>query len=698
MMHAGAKVATTRFRLASAFLSLLAMASACGDSGHAADDADGSNEGGAGGDGAGGTGAESASGGAGGVGAEGGGAGAGRGGSAAATSGTGGSDADGGEPTGGSGANGGSAGSSGSAGSGGNGGSAGSSITFDDTYRGGFCAERWCWSTHLPQGNTIQELFSSEAIGVWASTDGSSLLRWNGSEWEQLALPGRGYPEVWGTSEDDLYVGIGQDFYHLQNGTVTRIELDGIDWTITQVSGTAPDDVWVATQGAFHFDGTDFSRVPMLPSSGAFEDLLAVARDRVWFVGPTTSGHGLGFWDGVDYSVIAPGITTPLLYLDGDVWYGTGAGIMRGNELDGFVEVPAVTGGGALFGTARDDVYDIESGTLFHFDGNDWTSLASGTDTDGAIQYDGTSYRRGEAFTGGRWGRLFRVTDGVVEPTTQTIPDLVRQNITSVWSDGSRVYAVGPGLLELDASGATDVWEALPGPAADFYPQAIWGSAPDDIWLVGSGERIYHFDGNEVIEIPNDDPAGTSLSDIHGSGPGDVWAVGTGGKAKHYDGMAWVAVTTASVSDIDDVWVAPDGNAWAVGENGIVMRYTPGEGWQDELDVTVSTVQWTAVTGSSSTDVWIAGYHNEMAHWDGAEWSFEEGSGYASGHVRKLWALAPDDIWGASDFGAFIHYDGATWRLLETRTRPSFTGLWVGANGEGWAVGEYGAIVHRRAD
>jgi hypothetical protein len=360
--------------------------------------------------------------------------------------------------------------------------------------------------------------------------------------------------------------------------------------------------------------------------------------------------------------------------------------------------VPSVTAGRHLFGTAPDDVYDVESGELWHFDGDDWTRLFTSADTDRTAQYDGTSYREGEAWTGGQLGRLFRVTGGVVEPTTAPIPDLLRQSLTSVWSDGERVYAVGPALLELDETGDTDVWRELPGAGTSFYPQAIWGSAPDDIWLVGSGERIYHFDGSEVVEIPNDAPAGTSFSDIHGSGPDDVWAVGTNGKAKHYDGMSWVEVTTASVSDIDDVWVAPDGNAWAVGENGIVMRYTPGEGWDDELDVTVSTVQWKAVTGTSSSDVWIAGYHNEMAHFDGQEWSFEEGSGYASGHVRKLWALAPDDIWGASDFGIIVHYDGESWRALETRTRPTFTGLWVGADGEGWAVGEYGAIVHRLPD
>jgi hypothetical protein len=690
-------ILTTQGRFVALF-ALLVVAASCGKNESDGADESGDEEGGAAGDGAGGTSAGSGRGGVGGDGATSGNAGTGAAENGGASSGTGGAaGSDGGEPAGGDAGSGGSAGSAGGGASGGSAGSAGSGITFDEVYRGGFCAERWCWSTHLPQGNAIRELFSSEAIGVWASTDGPSLLRWNGDAWEQLALPGRGYGEVWGTARDDLYVAVGQQLWHLTGDAATPITLEGIDYAIMAISGTGPNDVWIATGGAFHFDGVRFGRVLEVPVVGNFADVLAVAPDRVWFLW-TTTGGGLGFFDGVDYSIIAPGITSPPLSVGDEIWYGTGSVLMRGNEIDGFAEVPSVTAGRHLFGTAPDDVYDVESGELWHFDGDDWTRLFTSADTDRTAQYDGTSYREGEAWTGGQLGRLFRVTDGVVEPTTAPIPDDMRQTLTSVWSDGDRVYAVGPALLELDASGDTDVWRELPGVGTSFYPQAIWGSAPDDIWLVGSGERIYHFDGSEVVEIPNDNPAGTSFSDIHGSGPDDIWAVGTNGKAKHYDGMSWVEVTTASVSDIDDIWVAPDGNAWAVGENGIVMRYTPGEGWDDELDVTVSTVQWKAVTGTSSSDVWIAGYHNQMAHFDGEEWSFEDGSGYASGHVRKLWALAPDDIWGASDYGIIVHYDGDVWRALETRTRPSFTGLWVGADGEGWAVGEYGAIVHRLPD
>jgi hypothetical protein len=698
-------VVRRRYRLAAALVAPLALGVACGGSERAKDDDDPGVGGATAGSARGGTSGGTVTGGAG-TSSGGSGAGGDSGGKSGGASGAAAGEGGVGEPTGGSAGSGGSGGTGGGAGSGDSGGlsgsagvsgSAGSGIGVGEEHRGGFCAERWCWSTHLPQGNAIRELFSSEAIGVWASTDGSSLLRWNGAGWERVALPGRGYPKVWGSSPDDIFVGIGQDFWHLRGDSAERRTLEGTDYSITAISGTGPEDVWVAADGAFLFDGTGFARVLGVPVVGALVDLLVVGPNRVWLVGPT-SGHGVGYWNGTDYSIIAPGVTNPLLFVDGEIWYGTGTAIMHGNEVDGFAEVPATTGGRRLFGTASDDIYDIEDGVIWHFDGDEWTDLTMGTGTDGSAQADGTSYQRGEAFTGGRWGRLFRVDDGVIEPTTQSIPELLRQDITRVWSDGSRVYAVGPALLELDASGESDVWEALPGPSADFYPQAIWGSAPDDIWLVGSGERIYHFDGSDVVEIPNDSPAGTIFSDIHGSGPDDIWAVGTNGKAKHYDGMAWVTVTTASVSDIDDVWVAPDGNAWAVGENGIVMRYTPGSGWDDELDVTVSTVQWKAVAGTSSSDVWIAGYHNQMAHFDGTEWSFDEGSGYPSGHVNKLWALASDDIWGVADFGAIIHYDGVSWRLLESRTAPSFTGLWIGADGEGWVVGEYGAILHRLAD
>lgn len=379
-----------------------------------------------------------------------------------------------------------------------------------------------------------------------------------------------------------------------------------------------------------------------------------------------------------------------------DIWVSADL-MLRGNDVDGFAPAEGAPSSGLkVFGTGSTDVYNVYNDVAQHFDGDNWRTI-SFFSAPGANQFTGAATASGEAFTGGFLGRIARITPDAVTAELPMIPMEQQQDFTDVWSDGTRVFAVGPGLFELDSTGDTDVWRQLPGVGDYFFPQVIWGSSPTDIWLGGTGDRVYHFDGEvvEAIEYGLDDLV-SDWSAVHGSGPDDVWFVGSRGEALHFDGEEWTSEPTASVSDINDVWVAPDGNAWAVGRNGIVMRYRPESGWEDVLEVTFSTVQWTAVSGTSSSDVWLGEYTNRTYHFDGTEWEAVEGADFSSGSIQKLFALAPDDVWGAGDFGTIVHYDGTSWQRLPAKLDASWQSLWMSASGEGWVVGERGAIAHRR--
>jgi len=66
---------------------------------------------------------------------------------------------------------------------------------------------------------------------------------------------------------------------------------------------------------------------------------------------------------------------------------------------------------------------------------------------------------------------------------------------------------------------------------------AIWGSGPNDIWVVGDSGTVLHYDGTSFEPSTVQLPLGRkpNLYGVWGSSANDVWIVGDG-VALHYTG------------------------------------------------------------------------------------------------------------------------------------------------------------------
>jgi hypothetical protein len=108
---------------------------------------------------------------------------------------------------------------------------------------------------------------------------------------------------------------------------------------------------------------------------------------------------------------------------------------------------------------------------------------------------------------------------------------------------------------------------------------ACWGGATNDMFFVGNGGKIHHYDGTTFTEMAS----GTTkdLKSVWGTGHNDVWACGTNTSTGttillHYDGTSWSE---------DPISVLKGGNAtggfqgvWAVDSSGHKF-VTTGGGW-----------------------------------------------------------------------------------------------------------------------
>lgn len=86
---------------------------------------------------------------------------------------------------------------------------------------------------------------------------------------------------------------------------------------------------------------------------------------------------------------------------------------------------------------------------------------------------------------------------------------------------------------------------------------------------------MFHYDGQAWTHYPID--AESYILSLAGKAPNDIWGVGMGGKIVHWDGASWQAAASPTEKQLGGLSVLPDGTGWAVGED--IVRFD-GEQWQ----------------------------------------------------------------------------------------------------------------------
>lgn len=114
-----------------------------------------------------------------------------------------------------------------------------------------------------------------------------------------------------------------------------------------------------------------------------------------------------------------------------------------------------------------------------------------------------------------------------------------------------------------------------------------WISASDDVWIVGGDgfdhdPVLCHFDGTaaSMVAVPPNATGSKGLFKVFGVAPDDVWAVGDGGLLIHYDGVGWTAIGSGTAADLISLWGTGRSELLAVGgrASGVLARRT--DAWE----------------------------------------------------------------------------------------------------------------------
>jgi hypothetical protein len=203
----------------------------------------------------------------------------------------------------------------------------------------------------------------------------------------------------------------------------------------------------------------------------------------------------------------------------------------------------------------------------------------------------------------------------------------------------------------------------------------VWGSAPDDVFVVGGSEggaEVYHYDGSawSGMDLPEDLPL---LVWVHGFGPDDVWAVGVDGAAAHYDGSAWSAVETGTDQDLWGVWGPSSEELWVVGGDADVgeplILHVQGGAWSEvalgegENDRGATTLF--KVFGLGQT-AFIVGQHGLVLQLQDEAWRRVSAGAEANVDLIALWGESEDHMVavGGRANARVSDWDGSTWTTV----------------------------------
>lgn len=185
-------------------------------------------------------------------------------------------------------------------------------------------------------------------------------------------------------------------------------------------------------------------------------------------------------------------------------------------------------------------------------------------------------------------------------------------------------------------------------------------------------------------------------------------AVGDEGRIWAWTGTSWTQQPSPTTRDLRAVWLLGDGDGWAGGEDGVLLRRDPTLGWRREPSPTSKPL--IAISGRGKTDVWMLDADNGLYHYHGV-WEAVAGPWSSppqnlppwmaddTPRLRSLWVSPEGPLILVGDAGGIVRGDVAPngevfgWQALESYTDLAIhavRGLGIGAF---WVAGERGYVA-----
>ena len=256
-------------------------------------------------------------------------------------------------------------------------------------------------------------------------------------------------------------------------------------------------------------------------------------------------------------------------------------------------------------------------------------------------------------------------------------------DLEDIWGRSANdIFAVGNGSSIFHFNGIS--WNKILL-TYDYNFKAVWGDV-GMVYVVGNNGSILQYNGHNWTKMytgSNED-----LNGIWGNGR-SVFAVGEKGTILKFNGVSWTNMASGTTTTLLDIW-GNDNKMYAVGNGGEVLVYN-GFVWDKMPTVTAYSLR--GVWGSSENDVFAVGDGGTIIHYNGSEWIEQERGKFSS--LKGIWGLSNNIVFAAGLQGTIVSYNDNKWSETESGLAYPLMGIWGASITDIYVVGENGTILKR---
>ena len=533
----------------------------------------------------------------------------------------------------------------------------------------------WCWYGPGPQSNAILSVWGTSPSEVWAVGRNGVAMHFDGQSW---TAPNK-FPTdkslrgVWGNAANNYWaVGEGGTILHY-DGTSWQPQTSGTLNKLYSVWGSGSTDIWAVGEvgTVLHYDGAAWT-LTGAPTSGTLARVFGSSPDNVWIVGSTATPTSvvLKKMSGTTFtSVTVPGASSVNLY---DVW--------TSGPTDVWVA--------GAYNTAN------LNKTVFHLDASgSWTgstpmdalgpstvyalSGSSATDVWAATEYDG----------------LYLLGQAIVK---QEATGKLTSDNYSIWSSGpgAVIFGTADGNLFHRGLNRNNAYAAAPA-ATVAVPNviAISGSGPTDVTVARKdpSRPLSHFDG-KVWSVAPPPPQETNINDVWVASNGDVWTAWDGGRI--YRNGVKMGNSLSSLYSAVVLGGAAKDDVWAANDNAQIVRYN-GVSFSNISNPMLNPIR--GIYARNNNEAWFVGDKVQLYQWTPGLGFTSKAVSTVSSSVNYL-AISgvpgTGDIWLVGTSGTAARWNGSAWIKVDALTTRNLTSVTAIANDNVWLVGDGGTVRH----
>lgn len=251
------------------------------------------------------------------------------------------------------------------------------------------------------------------------------------------------------------------------------------------------------------------------------------------------------------------------------------------------------------------------------------------------------------------------------------------------------------------------------------------------IWCCGDNGSMMFYNGSEWS---SQTVTNNSLSALFFLSQEQGWCVGNN-VILEFNNQVWNPLFTINKENFRSIFLFSDTLGWVGNHQGKIYAFYGDSLVEYGL---LSALPITDIIGFMPSDVW-ASSGNEIFHYDGNEWSLD--TTLVGEYINKLFSIGSSELWAAgthlfsynggiwemkqlpssvgtsyeingiyfqsqtngalcglkSEGGFIALYDGVVWKEESIPDDVLLNSITILSSGEGWAVGNSGVILHRKA-